>query len=81
MTKIFKKAPKARFRANYFIILKYFCLSIALFAIVLTVTFFAIRDTKIPRKEIALKIDIANKVNICLPEDNELFDEKSFFDF
>lgn len=37
-------------------------------------------DVKIPQKEITLKIDVRNKVNICSPEDEKLF-QKSFFDF
>lgn len=37
-------------------------------------------EIKIPKREIALKIDITNKVNICLPEDDEIFKE-TFFGF
>jgi len=86
MSKVFKKVKKEKtkkavFKPNYSIILKYSCLSIALLAIVVVITFLAIRDTKIPRKEVAIKIEIANKVNICLPENEEMFEEKSFFDF
>jgi hypothetical protein len=29
-------------------------------------------DVKIPQKQATLKIDLKNKVNICLPQDNEL---------
>ncbi len=37
-------------------------------------------DAKIPRREIVMKVDIRNKVNVCLPEEDDIF-ERSFFDF
>jgi len=37
-------------------------------------------NIKIPQQQITLKVDISNSVNICLPEDEELFNE-SFFSF
>jgi hypothetical protein len=37
-------------------------------------------NIKIPQKEVTLEIDIKNKVNICVPEDEKIFEE-SFFDF
>jgi hypothetical protein len=53
---------------------------VSLAALFLLVVFLIRDDAKIPQKEIILKIDVKNKVNICLPEDDE-FSEKSFFDF
>jgi len=37
-------------------------------------------DIKIPQKEITLKIDVKNKVNICQAEDEKMF-KTSFFGF
>lgn len=37
-------------------------------------------DIKIPQKSVTVKLDMKNRVNICLPEDDEVFSE-SFFDF
>lgn len=37
-------------------------------------------DIKIPQKTVLVEIDVKNKINICLPENDEIF-EKSFFDF
>lgn len=37
-------------------------------------------DLKISQREIILKVDVANKINICLAEDDEIFQE-SFFGF
>lgn len=37
-------------------------------------------DVKIPQKEITIKIDVKNKVNVCLPEDDKALKE-SFFNF
>lgn len=37
-------------------------------------------DAKIPQREVVIKIDVRDRVNICLPEDEKIF-KKSFFDF
>lgn len=37
-------------------------------------------EVKIPQKQITVKIDIANKINICHPDLNK-DSEKSYFDF
>lgn len=37
-------------------------------------------DIKIPQKEITLKVNMKNRVNICLPENEDTFQE-SFFGF
>jgi hypothetical protein len=37
-------------------------------------------DLKIAQREIILKVDVKNKINICLAEDDEIFQE-SFFGF
>jgi len=37
-------------------------------------------DLKIPQKTVTVKLDVRNKINICLPEDDKIFEE-SFFDF
>jgi hypothetical protein len=37
-------------------------------------------DLSIPQREVNVEIDIKNRVNICLPED-EKFAKKSFFSF
>jgi hypothetical protein len=37
-------------------------------------------EVKIPQKETTIIIDVKNKVNVCLPED-DAFEEKSFFGF
>jgi hypothetical protein len=42
--------------------------------------FIFIDDVKIPQREITMKVDIKDKVNICLPEDEKIF-KKSFFSF
>jgi hypothetical protein len=35
---------------------------------------------KIPQREVAIKIDVTNKVNICVSEDED-FAKRSFFEF
>jgi hypothetical protein len=42
--------------------------------------FVFIDDVNIPQREITMKVDITNKVNICLPEDEKIF-QRSFFNF
>jgi hypothetical protein len=37
-------------------------------------------NIKIPQQQITLKIDVSQNINICLPEDEEIFGG-SFFDF
>jgi hypothetical protein len=49
-------------------------------AMIIVVLVFLIRDeAKIPQREIVLKIDLSNHVNVCEPE--EPLQDKSFFDF
>lgn len=58
--------------------------SFSLMAILTIIAIIAIAayydDLKTSQKQIILDVEIKNKVNICLPEDEEFF-EKSFFDF
>lgn len=37
-------------------------------------------DLAVPQRDINIAIDITNKVNVCLPEDENTL-KKSFFDF
>lgn len=37
-------------------------------------------DAKIPQKDVIVKLDVKNKVNICQPEDEKIF-KKTFFNF
>jgi len=65
---------------NFTKITKHLTLWISLLTTLVLFIFLFRDDIKIPQKEIILKIDVKNKVNICLPENDEIF-EKSFFDF
>lgn len=50
---------------------------LSMFALVV----FLFRDeAKIPQREVVIKIDVKNKVNVCLPTDEKIF-KKSFFNF
>lgn len=49
-------------------------------AMIIVVLIFLIRDeAKIPQREIVLKIDLSNRINVCEPK--EPLQNKSFFDF
>jgi hypothetical protein len=49
-------------------------------AMIIVVLIFLIRDeAKIPQREIVLKLDLSNRVNVCEPE--EPMPDRSFFDF
>ncbi len=61
-------------------ITKHLTFWIGLFAMLALFIFLLLDDTNIPQKEQVVKIDINNNVNICLPEDEKIF-QKSFFDF
>ncbi|OFW95423.1 MAG: hypothetical protein A2887_06845 [Alphaproteobacteria bacterium RIFCSPLOWO2_01_FULL_40_26] len=68
------------FDNKFTILLKHLVFWAALFSMFALFVFLVFDDTKILQKEVILKIDIKDKVNICLPEDEKIF-QKSFFDF
>ncbi len=61
------------------IAIKHFAFWTALISMFVMFIFLLSDDAKILQKEVTLEIDVKNKVNICLPEDN--FPKKTFFDF
>ena len=62
-------------------IVKFFAFWCSLFAMAWIFIAIFNADLKVPQKEITLELDVTNKVNICLPEDEDLFEEESFFNF
>jgi hypothetical protein len=62
-------------------IIKYIFLWTGTAVVTALIIFMMQDDIKIPQKEITMVIDMKNKVNICLPDDEEEFDQKSFFGF
>ena len=68
------------FDSKLTIFLKHSVFWAALIAMFALFVFLVSDDTKLPQREIILKIDIEDKVNICLPEDEKIF-QRSFFDF
>ena len=63
------------------IIAKYFCFFVVFLSIIGIVGMIFVNNVKMPQKEMVLKIDINNKVNICLPEEKEEKSEDSFLNF
>lgn len=63
------------------IIAKYFCFFAVFLSIIGIVVMVFVNNVKMPQKEIVLKIDITNKVNICLPEEEKKENENSFINF
>lgn len=61
------------------IAIKHFAFWIALVSMFVMFIFLVSDDTAIPQKEVFLEVDVKNKVNICLPEED--FPKNSFFDF
>lgn len=59
--------------------IKHLVFLVSLISMLLLLVFLINDETKIPQKEITLRIDMKNKVNICQPEED--FPKKSFFDF
>ncbi len=60
------------------VIIKHLIFWISLIAMLVLFVFLFRDDSKLPQREIIVQIDIKNKVNICLPED-EKDSEVSFF--
>lgn len=65
---------------KFTIMLKHMIFWLVFFTMATSLVFVISDDVKVPQKEVVLKIDVKDKVNICLPEDEKIF-EKSFFDF
>ncbi len=60
--------------------IKHLIFWVSLFGMFALFIFLICDDAKIAQKEVSLKIDVRNKVNICLAKDEKIF-EKEFFDF
>lgn len=62
-------------------IVKFFAFWCSLFAMAWIFLAIFNADLNIPQREISLKLDVTNKVNICLPAEEAAFEEESFFSF
>ncbi len=52
---------------------KYAAIAVSLLLMFAFLSFVLVDDFKIPQRETSMAINIKNKVNICLPEDDEDF--------
>jgi hypothetical protein len=60
-------------------IVKIIAFGTSLFVMIWLSLLVLVDDIKIPQKEISLKIDLKNKINICLPEETQT--KEHFFNF
>ena len=60
-------------------VMQYVVLWVSLFAMFALFILLFRADFKMPQKTVTQKIDIKNKINICLPDDSEFLKEDSLF--
>ena len=60
-------------------VMQYVVLWVSLFVMFALFILLFRADLKIPQQTITQKIDIKNKINICLPEDPEILTDDSLF--
>lgn len=60
-------------------IMQYVVLWVSLFTMFALFILLFRADFKVPQKTVTMKIDVKNKINICLPEDPETLEDKSIF--
>lgn len=66
--------------SKFTIILRHSAFWIALLSMFAMFLFFLGDEINIPQKQVVVEIDVKNRINICLPEGDDLAEE-SFFGF